>query len=80
MLGKLPSFHSTAVTLAEFEEGFAGRLWCVDNPADRVYTRADFRDGDALLFGSETKGLPPGVRAKYADRLLAMAGAPLATR
>ena len=64
------------VTLAEFEEGFTGRLWCVDNPADRPYTRADFRDGDALLFGSETKGLPPGVRERYADRLI---GIPMPT-
>jgi tRNA (cytidine/uridine-2'-O-)-methyltransferase len=64
------------VTLEEFEETVTGRLWCVDNPAERLYTRADFRDGDALLFGNETKGLPPTVRAKYADRLI---GIPMPT-
>ena len=53
-----------------------GRVWCVDNPADHSYTRADFHDGDGLLFGSETKGLPPGVRAKYAGRLI---GIPMPT-
>ena len=64
------------VTLEDFEGAFTGRLWCVDNPADRVYTRADFRDGDGLLFGSETKGLPPGVRERYAGRLI---GIPMPT-
>lgn len=34
------------------------------------YTRADVRDGDGLLFGAESKGLPPHVREKYADSLV----------
>jgi tRNA (cytidine/uridine-2'-O-)-methyltransferase len=65
------------VTLAEFEAAVGvERLWCVDNPADRPYTRAEFRDGDCLLFGSESKGLPPGVRDRHADRLI---GIPMPT-
>jgi tRNA (cytidine/uridine-2'-O-)-methyltransferase len=65
------------VTLAEFEAAVGvERLWCVDNPADRPYTRAEFRDGDCLLYGSETKGLPPGVRDRHADRLI---GIPMPT-
>ena len=66
------------VTLAEFEESLAVRserrpvIWCVDNPADTPYTRAEFRDGDCLLFGSESAGLPAEVRAAHADRLIAI--------
>src|SRR5437764_12047431 len=58
------------VTLADFEGAFDGRLWCVDNPADHSYTRADFRDGVGLLFVSETKGMPPSVRERDVGRLL----------
>jgi tRNA (cytidine/uridine-2'-O-)-methyltransferase len=42
----------------------------VDNPAPTPYSRATFRDGDVLLFGSESKGLPAGLRQKYATRLI----------
>ena len=54
------------VTFEEFEgaEG-VGRIWLVETPATQPYTRAEFADGDCLLFGSESKGLPPGVRERY---------------
>jgi tRNA (cytidine/uridine-2'-O-)-methyltransferase len=45
-------------------------IWLVDNPAPMAYTRATFHDGDVLLFGNESKGLPPGPREKYATRLI----------
>ena len=48
----------------------AGRVWLVETPAERPYTRATFADGDCLLFGGESKGLPPAVRAKYAETLV----------
>ncbi|MDB5313080.1 MAG: trmL [Gemmataceae bacterium] len=60
-------------------EGLAGqgfRIWCVETPGEMPYTRADFRDGDCLLFGSESKGLPPGVRERSAGRVL---GIPMPT-
>ncbi len=34
------------------------RLWWFSTRADRPYTTADFREGDALLFGPESRGLP----------------------
>jgi tRNA (cytidine/uridine-2'-O-)-methyltransferase len=34
------------------------RLWFFSKKAEKVYTDASFQDGDALVFGSETQGLP----------------------
>jgi tRNA (cytidine/uridine-2'-O-)-methyltransferase len=63
------------VTFEEFETNSgATRVWCVETPAAKPYTRAAFADGDCLLFGAESKGLPPGVRDKYAG---AMVGIPM---
>jgi tRNA (cytidine/uridine-2'-O-)-methyltransferase len=55
--------------------GLSG-LWLVDNPAPTPYTRAAFANGDVLLFGSETKGLPPHLRERFAARLI---GIPMST-
>ncbi len=46
------------------------RIWLIDNPAERSYTQVDYRDGDVLVFGSETRGLPERIRADAAERLL----------
>ena len=65
------------VTFEEFEQAIApGCVWCVETPGERAYTRAEFADGDCLLFGGESKGLPLGVRAKYAHTLI---GIPMPT-
>ncbi len=53
-----------------------GGLWMVETPSETPYTRATFQDGDCLLFGSESKGLPPGIREKCAGRVL---GIPMPT-
>jgi tRNA (cytidine/uridine-2'-O-)-methyltransferase len=45
-------------------------IWLIDNPAPTPYTRVAFRDGDVLLFGSESKGLPPGLKGKHPSRHL----------
>jgi tRNA (cytidine/uridine-2'-O-)-methyltransferase len=59
------------VTFEEFEQAVApGRIWCVETAAGRNYTQCRYADGDCLLFGSESRGLPPGVREKYADALV----------
>ena len=57
------------VTFEDFERAInpsPPRIWLVETPAPRAYPRAKFADGDCLLFGAESKGLPPGVREKYA--------------
>jgi tRNA (cytidine/uridine-2'-O-)-methyltransferase len=64
------------VTFEEFERALTGRIWCVETPGERTYTRAAYADGDCLLFGSESRGLPPGVREKYAATLV---GIPMPT-
>ena len=45
-------------------------LWCIETPNEKPYTRAEFADGDCLLFGNESGGLPPSVRERYAERLV----------
>ena len=37
------------------------RVWAFTTKAERLYTDAPFAEGDALLFGSETRGLPAAV-------------------
>jgi tRNA (cytidine/uridine-2'-O-)-methyltransferase len=56
--------------------GRTPRIWLVETPGERPYTQARFADGDCLLFGGESKGLPPGVREKYAATLV---GIPMPT-
>jgi tRNA (cytidine/uridine-2'-O-)-methyltransferase len=34
------------------------RLWLFSTRGDRLYTEASYRPGDALVFGSESQGLP----------------------
>lgn len=41
-----------------FERNEVKRMWCLSTKAPRRYTEAEFRDGDYLFFGKETKGLP----------------------
>jgi tRNA (cytidine/uridine-2'-O-)-methyltransferase len=59
------------VTLADLERDLAGaRVFCYSARATVPYTHAAYRDGDCLLFGGETHGLPPEVLARHADGLL----------
>ncbi|HVK12886.1 MAG TPA: tRNA (cytidine(34)-2'-O)-methyltransferase [Gemmataceae bacterium] len=41
---------------------------CIETPATRPYTRVEWRPGDCLVFGSESKGLPAEVRERYTGR------------
>lgn len=55
---------------AAFRLAVPGRIWVVENPAPRSYTTADFTDGDCLLFGRESTGLPAELRAEFAETLI----------
>lgn len=59
-------------TLTEFEAALTGaRIHCLSAHATRPYTQAHFRDGDVLLFGGETHGLPPDLlQTRAADTFL----------
>ncbi|MBM3980215.1 MAG: tRNA (cytidine(34)-2'-O)-methyltransferase [Planctomycetes bacterium] len=65
------------VTFEDFTQVIdPARVWCVETPSATPYTRADFADGDCLLFGNESRGLPPGVRERFAARVV---GIPMPT-
>jgi tRNA (cytidine/uridine-2'-O-)-methyltransferase len=46
------------------------RLLACSTKGSRNYTDVDYQPGDALLFGPETRGLPPEVLASLADEHL----------
>jgi tRNA (cytidine/uridine-2'-O-)-methyltransferase len=48
----------------------AQRLWFFTTKASRRHTDADWRDGDGLVFGRETRGLQPEILAANPDRQL----------
>ena len=53
-----------------------GRLLCFSARAPRSYTTARFRPHDYLVFGGESRGLPPAIRSAHAGALF---GIPLAS-
>jgi tRNA (cytidine/uridine-2'-O-)-methyltransferase len=56
--------------------GHETRIWCVETPYEKRYTQAAIADGDCLLFGNESSGLPPSIRERFAERLI---GIPMLT-
>ncbi|MEA3187784.1 MAG: tRNA (cytidine/uridine-2-O-)-methyltransferase [Chthoniobacter sp.] len=48
----------------------AARRFFLTTKSDRPYFDAQFQDGDWLLFGRETKGLPEPLLAQHADQIL----------
>lgn len=53
-----------------------GRILCFAARAPRSYTTVRYREDDLLVFGCESRGLPPAIRAAHADSTL---GIPLAS-
>ena len=54
----------------------SARLWLFSTGSSRPHMRAEFRPGDILVFGCETKGLPDELLAAHADSVL---GIPIRT-
>lgn len=58
-------------TLADFESALApARIFCFTAHGTTPYTAASYQDGDVLLFGGESTGLPAEVLARHSDRTL----------
>ncbi|HEX8948943.1 MAG TPA: tRNA (cytidine(34)-2'-O)-methyltransferase [Dissulfurispiraceae bacterium] len=54
---------------AEFLEWLGGRVpWIVTSYGELRYDRPGYEDGDVLVFGSETKGLPEEWFARWRER------------
>jgi tRNA (cytidine/uridine-2'-O-)-methyltransferase len=57
--------------LQDFLDQHAGdRLWFLSTKAPRAYTQAAFQDGDYLLFGPESRGLPEDLLSQHPDQCL----------
>lgn len=57
--------------LAAFETAMTDtRLWLCENGEGRSIWQAGFQDGDALVFGSETTGLPTDFITRHAGQLV----------
>ena len=50
-----------------FAKNDVRQLWCLSTKAPRCYTEAAFEDGDYLMFGKETKGLPEDFLEEHID-------------
>ncbi len=46
------------------------RMWLASTKAKKIYSDADFHDGDFLLFGKETKGLPEELLHEHPDECI----------
>lgn len=60
----------TALAAKLHEPLASGRAWFFTKAASRLYTDASYQPGDVLVFGSETRGLPPELLAQHSDQAL----------
>jgi len=61
-------------TWSSWEEFFvanaSSRLWFLSSKVERPYWDASFRDGDMIVFGRESKGLPASLLAAHPQSCL----------
>ncbi len=65
-----PTEHESWETYLKAHPG--ARTWVFTTKATRPPWDADFRRGDHLVFGKETRGLPESILERHADRLLTL--------
>ena len=53
-----------------FEKNPDGRYFYATTKAPHAYHEVEYRDGDYLMFGKETAGLPEWLREKYRSRCI----------
>lgn len=53
-----------------FAENPNGKYYYLTTKAPRAYTEACFQDGDYLMFGKETRGLPESLLVQHPERCL----------
>jgi tRNA (cytidine/uridine-2'-O-)-methyltransferase len=74
-------FESATPTLHTSWDAFtatledASRVWLFTDAAAEVYSRAAFENGDYLVFGRESDGLPAHVLERYSGLRIPMPGA-----
>ena len=56
------------------------RIFLFSTKGERPYTSVDYRPGDALVFGCESKGLPDEILDTYAERVVSIPLDPNAVR
>jgi tRNA (cytidine/uridine-2'-O-)-methyltransferase len=58
-------------SLEELQQAFPrGRWWYTSKKAAKAFVEADFRQGDFLVFGKETMGLPDDLIAENPERAI----------
>jgi len=63
-LARHPSWEAFEAAMTQ------SRIWCFSARARRPYTEAGFRDGDCLVFGGESRGLPAGLLDRFSRQAL----------
>jgi tRNA (cytidine/uridine-2'-O-)-methyltransferase len=64
----VPDWTTLAAELAEPLQ--AGRVWLFTKTSKLSYLQARYEPGDVLIFGCETRGLPPEIMSQFPNNLL----------
>ena len=62
--------HGSLDDLEKWVQVEASRCWCFSAHGSNFYDQVSYQDGDVLLFGGESHGLPATILNRYAGRTL----------